>query len=1084
MSYNKLMMNFEQTYAKLNAAQREAVDQIYGPVFVLAGPGTGKTQLLSARAANILNLTDVGPENILCLTYTESGATAMKNRMADIIGIDAYKINVMTFHSFALDVASTFSEYFLDTLGYQPIDQLSSYLIIEELLPKLNKGNKLKYRTFQNEGRVKELLEKIAYLKNSGLSPDAILSLAQKMKSDLSDLSFILDLWPDVMRFKKGGLELFINEMATEMLKIKPDPESTIVPIKNLILAELGTALSLAEESNSTKPLTAWKDSYIEKDAKGNFIFKDYRCIKNLEDVTEIYKFYQDALNKDLKLEFSDMILNLNTALNKYPDLSLNLAEKYQFIMVDEFQDTNLAQLNIVKSIAEASEYPNIMAVGDDDQAIYSFQGAQVSNIKQFINMFKDTKLIMLQENYRSGESILTAAETVSGLIESRPSGNKPKKLIYKANLSQPDSVDLTLSQSAEAEISNLVDSIKLEVENGRNPKDIAVLATKHDHLEKTSYRLINAGIPVYYEKSNNLLESLLIEDLLNLSKLVLSLSKGDLSASKELTSSVINSNYWGFNQDAIWKLSLAAHKDKKYWLDLISEGFLGQKGVDFYKFIIMASSQCNNLSLEQMLDLLVGVSVSNSDSSKEPDDEQIIISPFKNYYFSESKLKLEPAAYANFLAELSSLREHLRAFWPDRGGAKLKDLVKYIDIAIKHGGISLKTNGLHINEVGVNLMSAHGSKGLEFESVYIVHANDDVWGTSARGKNDTLKFTSNLLSHSNGVDDKTRLFYVALTRAKIKLNVGFYKFDLKGSEKLPSEYVLALKNIKDDNVKFNDKSELKFSLDDAVDNYTDSLFGLNSEGADNSLLGSVLRPVLDGFRLSATSFNNWLDDDSDGKIDFIQNNLLRFPRARNESAIQGSAIHKSLEMAQIKLNKTNLMPDLAEMQKNYQTEIEQSELETQSKSKLIENGNYSLEKFYQKLSLILEKGSKPEVSINTSFERAAISGKLDLLKFNHDTKIVTVIDFKTGQPNSKKSKYYRNQLYFYRLLLDLRPDLMRFNSSQYKLKYGQLVYISPREDDLITETVDYDNPKKEIEYLKFKDLVLSVWDQIQALGE
>ena len=106
------MSNLKNILAKLNPAQKQAVDEIYGPLFVLAGPGTGKTQLLSARAANILNLTDTSPESILCLTYTEAGATAMRQRMAEIIGIDAYKINVMTFHGFAMDIASTFSEYF------------------------------------------------------------------------------------------------------------------------------------------------------------------------------------------------------------------------------------------------------------------------------------------------------------------------------------------------------------------------------------------------------------------------------------------------------------------------------------------------------------------------------------------------------------------------------------------------------------------------------------------------------------------------------------------------------------------------------------------------------------------------------------------------------------------------------------------------------------------------------------------------------------------------------------------------------------------------------------------------------------
>lgn len=1075
------MSNLKNILAKLNPAQKQAVDEIYGPLFVLAGPGTGKTQLLSARAANILNLTDTSPESILCLTYTEAGATAMRQRMTEIIGIDAYKINVMTFHGFAMDIASTFSEYFLDTLGFQPIDDLSAYLIIEDVLPKLNKNNKLKYRIFQTEGRVRDLLAKIAYLKDAGLSPDAALNLSSKIKSELDQLQPIAQFWPQTFGFRKGDKLLgFIEDLATLIAKFKPEPEAQIPSVKNALILSLSEALASSSETDSTTPLTAWKNHYLQKDANGDFTFKDYEYIKNLEDVIEIYKLYQDALTKDLKLEFSDMILNLNTALNRHPELSLNLAEKYQFIMVDEFQDTNLAQLNIIRAIVKSGDNPNIMAVGDDDQAIYAFQGAQVSNIKQFINMFEDTKLIMLQENYRSGKSILTSAEAISKLIQSRPSGDQPKKLINKANLSEPDSVSLNLSQSADAEISDLVESIKLEIANGRDPQQIAVLATKHSHLEEISIKLINANIPVYYEKSNNLLESSLIEDLLNLSRLSLSLSKGDLNASKELIADVINSAYWGFNQDAIWQLSLSAYQEKKHWLSLISEGFLGEKGIQFYKFIMMCASKCNNLSLEQMLDLLVGIS---DESSTSTDEEQEIVSPFKNYYFSESKLKLEPALYANFLAELSSLRDHLRTFWPDRSISKLKDLINYVEIAKNHGGIKLKTSGLHISEAGINLMTAYGSKGLEFESVYIVHANDRVWGSSARGKTDTLRFTSNLLNHSDSDDDRTRLFYVALTRAKIKLNISLPKFDLKGSELMPSEYVLAIKNIQDDKIKFNDKSELKFSVEDAVNNYTDSLFGLSVKSTENSNLKAVLKPVLESFKLSATSFNNWLNDESEAKIDFIQRNLLRFPQARNAPAVQGSAIHKSLELAQLKFNKTGQIDSLDEMQNNYESEIKQSELDSKLKDNLIETGKYSLGKFYQKLSAVLQKDAKPEVSIRTNFERAAISGKLDLLKFNHDDHTATVIDFKTGKPNSKKDKDYKNQLYFYRLLLELRPDLIRLNNKQYKLEYGQLIYISPREDDLIIQTINYGDPKKELEYLKFKEQLLAVWDEIQNLS-
>ena len=126
-------MDFSTRYASLNAAQKEAVDTIEGPVMVIAGPGTGKTELLSMRTANILKKTDTLPENILCLTFTESGASAMRERLVSIIGKDAYKVAIHTFHSFGTDVINQYSQYFYKGAYFRPADDLSRYEIIRTI---------------------------------------------------------------------------------------------------------------------------------------------------------------------------------------------------------------------------------------------------------------------------------------------------------------------------------------------------------------------------------------------------------------------------------------------------------------------------------------------------------------------------------------------------------------------------------------------------------------------------------------------------------------------------------------------------------------------------------------------------------------------------------------------------------------------------------------------------------------------------------------------------------------------------------------------------------------------------------------
>lgn len=1071
-------MDFKQVYAKLNQAQKEAVDRIYGPVFVLAGPGTGKTQLLSARVANILSLTDAGPENILCLTYTDAGVLAMRTRLASIIGSDAYKVNIHTFHSFALEVAGSFSDYFLDTRGFEPIDELTSYLYIEELLDKLPHANKLRHRSFSKEGRINDVTSKIGDLKNAGLGPEDALSLAKKSAAELTELQPILDAFPPRMPSKNGLPEL-IETLALIIAKFKPEDENSAIPsLKNVILESLTAALTAADAEQKTKPLTAWKDANLEKNSIGDFVFKDARYLKNLLNLSELYLLYQQKLEQEEKLEFADMILNLNKALTKNPALKLNLQEKYQFILVDEFQDTNLSQLGIIKSLTEDVEQPNIMAVGDDDQAIYAFQGAKVSNIASFLGMYQNPKLITLVDNYRSGQSILEASKINANQIIDRPAGTTLKALNKKSPHQQKDAVTVSTYQSEDAEINGVTESIAAQVKSGTKPGDIAVLATRHRHLVALAENLVSRGVPVFYDKSNNLLDEPIIQELLNLSKLILALAEGDFNASRHLVASVISAPYWQFPVDAIWKLSLEAHRAKKHWLELISEGFLGEQGTNFYKFITSLAGQSLNLSLEQMLDLMVGVGEENDAANP--------TSPLKNYYFSPERLNNNPGDYANFLASLSSLRQHLRAFWPDRSKPMLKDLIIYTDLCAAHGGVKLKTSGMHIAEGGVNILTAYGSKGLEFENVYIIHANDDIWGSKARDKTDTLKFSSNLLSHHDSEDDKTRLFYVAMTRAMHGLNISNFKFDAKGKQKLPAQYLLNLINNEQQvgNFKFSDYSEAHLTAEQASNAYEQQLFGANLSGNDelSVKLSAILAPILDSFKLSATSFNNWFKDESEGKIDFITNTLLRFPSARNESAVKGSAVHKALEIAQLKFNKGQT-PELQDLLLSFKKEVLESELDADLKNKILASTDPTLTKLWPELLNLIQLGAQPEVSVSANFEEVRLSGKLDSLIFDHQNLSAAVVDYKTGNPGARMKDDYKNQLYFYRLLLEMRPDKLKFNSKQYKLSTGKLIYISPVEDGLVTQNIDYNLPKNEAEYIKFKESILEVWQQIQKLG-
>jgi DNA helicase-2/ATP-dependent DNA helicase PcrA len=314
------MQNFQKVYGELNTKQREAVDQIEGPVMVLAGPGTGKTQLLGARVANILNLTDVNPGNILCLTYTEAGVSAMRSRLASLIGSAGYQVSVQTFHSFALEVFRRFPDYFLDYRGFQPVDDLSRYEVIKKILQGLPPSFKLAHRSFGRNDSIKDLVSKIAELKKAGLTPKEAMEIADQNFQDLEDLKELLDLVPNPLPKKKTE-QLQLQEILANYLNSKNYPAElnnsvVISNLKSIVLNSLAAALLEAQELQKNTPITAWKGATLEKTSSGNWKFKDLEFNQNLQEVAYVYEVYSKKLIELEKLEFEDMILNLINGLS------------------------------------------------------------------------------------------------------------------------------------------------------------------------------------------------------------------------------------------------------------------------------------------------------------------------------------------------------------------------------------------------------------------------------------------------------------------------------------------------------------------------------------------------------------------------------------------------------------------------------------------------------------------------------------------------------------------------------------------------------------------------------------------------
>ena len=317
LSREDLRKKFEEEYQRLNEKQREAVDHIEGPVMVIAGPGTGKTQILASRIGRILLDTDTAPENILCLTYTDAGAIAMRRRLLQFIGPDAYKVNISTFHAFCHEVIQA-NLHLFEKNTMDPMSELQQVELFKRLIDSFPRDHVLK--------RIRDPYYERPYLAK----------LFSAMK-------------------REGWKPPFLQERIKAYVEDLPNRDEY-----------------------------RYKRAYKGKKA-GDLKEADYneeveRMAKLSAAVGEFDRFQTMMRDRNL-YDFDDMIIWVIDAFMNNPALKSRYQERFLYILVDEYQDTSGTQNRIVELLTDFWDQPNIFVVGDDDQSIYRFQGANIENM-------------------------------------------------------------------------------------------------------------------------------------------------------------------------------------------------------------------------------------------------------------------------------------------------------------------------------------------------------------------------------------------------------------------------------------------------------------------------------------------------------------------------------------------------------------------------------------------------------------------------------------------------------------------------------------------------------------------------------
>lgn len=1070
-------MDFAKRYAKLNKAQKQAVDTIDGPVMVIAGPGTGKTELLSVRTANILQKTDTLPENILCLTFTESGANAMRKRLAEIIGKEAYKIAVHTFHSFGTEVINQNGQFFYQGANFHAADELSSYEIIREIFEQLDYNNPIAKKMNDEYTYLSDSLTAISELKESGLVGDELLKI-------LDDNNAVIEKVEQLLSpiFAKRIDKTTASQIAKHIDAVRRSSGgiilSTIVPLSEVLADSLTTATDEAISTNSTKPMTAWRNQWFTKDSNGNFILKSRDRQTKLRALIFVYEQYLSHMQDASLYDFDDMILRVVHAMEVFNDLRFNLQEKYQYIMVDEFQDTNMAQMRILHNLTNnevQGDTPNILVVGDDDQAIYSFQGADISNIINFQTNYPKAVLVNLTENYRSTSEILDKSRDVILQGHERLENHIKtlnKKLTSSDKSNQP-SVYLHEAKTIYDEYNWIVSDIKSRISSGQKPNTIAVFTRRHREINNLLPYFYLAGITVNYERRDNALDLAPIKLIEQLARLLIDISTGRHDDVNAHLPELLAHKMWGISAINLWKLSTSAYDSRTRWLDNMATT---PEFIPLHSWLINTATMIGDTPLEQMLDIIIG-----KPDSLDSDDDATFISPLYNLFFASDKLASNPNEYLIYLEALRTIRSKLREYRPDQTPT-LTTFIEFISLNRKIGStISVIRQSTQADNA-INIMTAHKSKGLEFEIVYITNSVDTIWGGRARSRNRLINYPENLPLAPAGEteDERLRLFYVAMTRARQQLHISYSLNDNNGKNTLRAGFLLG------------DSWQTQLipspEINEALVESAEIAWYQPLIDPTTSNMRDLLLPSLENYKLSVTHLHNFLDVTRGGPAMFLLQNLLRFPQAKSANAAFGTAIHDTLQRAHAHLVSTGKRQAIEDILANFESNLAGQHLLKKDFETFLQKGSDSLLTFLDKKYETFTMSEQTELNFSNQHSivgKAHLTGKLDLAEIDKITKNIYVTDYKTGKPASSwngKTDYekiklhnYKQQLFFYKLLIENARDYRG-----YQVKSGVMQFIEPTiSGDILALETEFNN----IELDRFIKLINAVWSHIMELN-
>ena len=608
----------------LNPQQQEAVCHTDGPLFILAGAGSGKTRVLTHRIAWLIDQAGVNPWNILAITFTNKAAEEMRNRVDSLVGYGAEHIWVSTFHSTCARILRRHIDQLGYDAGFSIYDTDDSRQVMHQVIKNLDLDPKV-YKE-------RQLLTEVSAAKNKGWTP--------------SDLE------------RESGTSLY----------------------------ERNCALAYAE--------------------------------------------YQSLLKKNNAADFDDLLCLTVQLFELFPEVLAQWQERFRYILVDEYQDTNGVQFKLLKLLA--GKYQNLCVVGDDDQSIYRFRGADITNILSFEETFPDTKVIRLEQNYRSMNHILRAANAViannarrkgKSLWSERPDGQKVRFKQFDTGTDEAEAV---------------VDEIAREVREGRAQyRDYAILYRTNAQSRGFEEACVHGNVPYRMIGGVNFYQRAEIKDILAYLKTIDN-ARDDLAVRR-----IVNVPKRGIGQTSLDKAQMFAdeHGMSLYQALAQADGIpeLKRAAAKMHGFVRV---------IEELRSLSEGLGPS------ELITELLEKVDYFSHFDDEERERIQ-ARQENIEEMINKAAEFEAAHEMDEEGPLLS-------LFLREVALVADIDSLDENEDRILLMTLHGAKGLEFPYVYMTGMEDGLFpGYLSINSGDPMD-----------MEEERRLCYVGITRAMDRLTM------------------------------------------------------------------------------------------------------------------------------------------------------------------------------------------------------------------------------------------------------------------------------------------------------------------------